>query len=65
MYSWHTTSIVKSSNLWNVKKFMANRPKGVSDEDWKEMVKNEKLNKKIMLDIVPKSSKKFTNTDEE
>lgn len=55
---WPNKSIIKSSNLYNVKKILANRPKGISDEDWNEYVKEEKLNKLIILDKVPKTSRK-------
>jgi hypothetical protein len=54
---WPNKSIIKSSNLYNVKKILANRPKGISDEDWKEHVKEEKLNKLIVLDKVPKAKR--------
>jgi hypothetical protein len=54
---WPNKSIIKSSNLYNVKKIIANRPKGISDEDWNEIVKEEKLNKLIILDKVPKAKR--------
>jgi len=54
---WPNKSIIKNSNLYNVKKILANRPKGISDEDWNEYVKEEKLNKLIILDKVPKTRK--------
>lgn len=55
---WPNKSITKNSNLYNVKKILANRPKGISDEDWNDYIKEEKLNKLIVLDKVPKPSKK-------
>ena len=54
---WPNKSITKSSNLYNVKKILANRPKGISDEDWNEYIKEEKLNKLIILDKVPKTKR--------
>lgn len=42
-------------------KFKANRPKGISDADWKAMVAEQLLNKQIMLDCVPKMRR--TETD--
>jgi hypothetical protein len=54
---WLNKSITKSSNLYNVKKILANRPKGISDEDWNSYVAEEKLNKLIVLDKVPKTRK--------
>lgn len=58
MHIWPTKQIIKSSPLFNVKKILANRPKGISDETWKEIVKDKKMNKLIVLDLVPKASKK-------
>lgn len=55
---WPNKSITKSSDLYNLKKILANRPKGISDEDWNSYVADEKLNKLIVLDKVPKTSKK-------
>lgn len=54
---WPNKSIIKSSNLYNVKKILANRPKGITDEDWNAYVAEEKLNKLIILDSVPKTRK--------
>lgn len=54
---WLNKSITKSSNLYNVKKILANRPKGISDEDWNSYIAEEKLNKLIVLDKVPKTRK--------
>jgi hypothetical protein len=58
---WPNKSITKSSNLYNVKKILANRPKGISDEDWNEYVKEEKINKLIILDKLPKTKKVVSN----
>lgn len=58
MHSWSNLSITKSSDSFNVKKFLANRPKGLKDEEWNILVAEEKLNKRIMLNTVPKESKK-------
>ena len=37
---------------------MANRPKGVADEEWNNSVKEQKFNKLISLDLLPKASMK-------
>ncbi len=58
MHFWPNPSIIKSSKLYNVKKVLANRPKNLSDQEWKEIVSEEKMNKLIILDQVPKASKK-------
>ena len=58
MHFWPNLSTLKGSDLHNVKKFLANRPKGLSDETCADLVKEEKLNKLIVLNKVPKPSKK-------
>jgi hypothetical protein len=58
MHTWISLATIKSSNLYNVKKVLANRPKGLKDEQWKAFVAEEKLNKKIVLNAVPKPSRK-------
>jgi hypothetical protein len=62
---WLNKSIIKGSKLYDVKKKLANRPKGISDEDWKEIVTEEKLNKRIVLDNVPKAKKSSAPRNEE
>lgn len=62
---WLNKSIIKGSKLYDVKKKLANRPKGISDEDWKEIVTEEKLNKLIVLDNVPKTKKSSAPRNEE
>ena len=57
---WQNKSLLKVSNRYDVKKKLANRPKGISDEDWKEIVTEEKLNKLIILDRVPKAQRSST-----
>lgn len=60
---WPNKSIIKSSNLYNVKKILANRPKGISDEDWNGYVKEEKTNKLLILDKLPKTKKVISKTN--
>jgi hypothetical protein len=60
---WPNKSIIKSSNLYNVKKILANRPKGITDENWNEIIKEEKLNKLIILDKVPKTKRVSTKAN--
>ncbi|NBO98713.1 MAG: hypothetical protein EBU90_01105 [Proteobacteria bacterium] len=62
---WPNKSIIKSSKLYDVKKLLANRPKGISDEDWNEYIKEEKLNKLIILDKVPKTKRSSAPRNEE
>jgi hypothetical protein len=54
MHIWQTKQITKSLPTWDVKKMMANRPKGLKDDEWKEMVSNAKMEKLIVLNQVPK-----------
>jgi hypothetical protein len=56
MHFWPNKSIARSSKQYNVNNLLANRPKGLSEEEWNEFVKEYKLNKKIVLDTVPKLS---------
>ena len=58
MHYWPSKQVHKSSSRWDVKSILANRPKGISDEDWAEIVKDAKMNKLIILDKVPKTSKR-------
>lgn len=62
---WPNKSLIKGSKLYDVKKKLANRPKSISDEDWKEIVTEEKLNKLIVLDKVPKAKKSSAPRNEE
>jgi hypothetical protein len=64
MHFWPNKSIDKSSKLWNVNNVLANRPKGIDNATWDSIVKEEKLNKKIILDCVPKASKAVPSKDE-
>ena len=60
MHFWPNLSITKAAKFSNVKRVLANRPKGLKDEEWKAIVAEEKLNKKILLNAVPKPSKKVS-----
>jgi len=62
---WPNKSLIKGSKLYDVKKKLANRPKGISNQDWKEYIAEEKLNKLIVLDQVPKTKKSSTPRYEE
>ena len=56
MHYWPNHSITKSST--SLGQFKANRPKGYSDEAWAAAVAEFLLNKQIVLNKVPKLSKK-------
>jgi len=56
MHYWPNPSILKSTS--SMRKFKANRPKGITDDAWRAMVAEELYNKQLMLDCVPKLSKK-------
>ena len=64
MHFWPNPSITKASKGYNVKKVLANRPKGISDEDWKAIVADNKMNKLIVLNRVPKESRKKVTSKE-
>jgi hypothetical protein len=58
MHFWQNKSITKAHKSYNLKNIRANRPKGISDEDWNAILKEEKINKLIVLDQLPKVSQK-------
>lgn len=58
MHFWPNKSIIRASKEWNVNNKLANRPKGLTDEEWKAIASDHKLNKKIVLGTVPKESRK-------
>jgi hypothetical protein len=57
MHLWPNLSITKinTPTLGHVK---ANRPKGLKDEEWNRIIADERMNKLIVLNQVPKESKK-------
>lgn len=62
MHFWPNLSITRSSKLFNIKNIMANRPKGLTDEEWNAIVANAKMDKLVMLNKVPKESRKSTGS---
>ena len=58
MHTWPNPSIIRASKKWNTNDLIAKRPKELSDEEWNAIVADYKLNKKIMLNTVPKESQK-------
>jgi len=56
MHFWPNLSITKinTPTLGQVK---ANRPKGLKDEEWNLIIADERLNRQIVLNTVPKPSK--------
>jgi hypothetical protein len=58
MHVWPCKSITKSSKQFNVKNILAKRPKGLADAEWNAIVADHKMNKLIVLNQVPKESRK-------
>jgi hypothetical protein len=56
MHYWQNPSITKTQT--SLPKFRAKRPKGLTDEEWDAIVAEARLNKQLVLDCVPKISKK-------
>jgi hypothetical protein len=56
MHLWPNPSILKiiTPRLGQIK---SNRPKGLKDEEWKLILADERLNRQIILNTVPKPSK--------
>jgi len=57
MHYWQNPSILKC-NTPNMGSVRANRPKGLKDEEWAAILGDEKLNRLISLNAVPKASKR-------
>ena len=64
MHLWLNKSIIKSSKKYNIKQILANRPKGISDEEWKVIVADSKFNKLVVLNQVPRESRKKVASNE-
>jgi hypothetical protein len=66
--TWTNPSTLKNSIRWNIKKILANRPKGISDADWNSYIAEEKINKLLILNKAPKekrvSAPKKSSNDE-
>jgi len=58
MHVWPSKAVLKAGNAFKSKAIKANRPKGIKDEDWAEMLSDLKMNRLILLDKVPKASRK-------
>jgi hypothetical protein len=58
MHIWQSKAVLKTGNAYNSRAVKANRPKGIKDEDWAEILSELRMNKLIILDKVPKASRK-------
>jgi hypothetical protein len=55
---WISKQVIKTSKDWKKPSWLGNRPKNISKEDWEIQVKEWKFDKLVVLDKVPKISKK-------
>jgi hypothetical protein len=55
---WQSKRVIKTAKDWQKPSWIGNRPKGMSKEDWEIQVKEWKFDKLVVLDKVPKTSKK-------
>jgi hypothetical protein len=57
MHIWPSLQLLKTRtpNLGTVR---GNRPKGLKDEEWSAILADERMNRLISLNAVPKASKK-------
>ena len=55
---WQNKSLIKTGKTYRKPSWLGNRPKGMSKEDWEIQVAEWKMDKLIVLDQVPKTSKK-------
>jgi hypothetical protein len=51
-------SLIKTGDMYNRSKVNNQRPKKISDSDWNEVMSEFRMNKLIVLDAVPKQSRK-------
>jgi len=58
MHVWQSKRVLKTGPIYQVPTWVKNRPKAIATADWEQMVKDFKFNKLIVLDKVPKTSKK-------
>jgi hypothetical protein len=62
---WQNKRLLKTQKEWQKPNWLGNRPKGMKLEDWQVEVAEWKLNKLIILDKVPKTSKKASFVKDE
>jgi hypothetical protein len=60
MHLWLNKSITRASKLYSPTVHLSNVPKGTTAEEWKKEITEFKFNKLIVLDKVPKPSKKVS-----
>lgn len=58
MHIWQSKQVLKSGSNYQVPSWVKNRVKGISKEDWEKDIKEFKYNKLLVLDKVPRVSKK-------
>lgn len=59
MHFWPSKSIVKSSDLFRPASRLSKIPKGTTPEEWKKTVAEFKMDKLVIMNKVPKISKKI------
>ena len=62
---WKNKNITKSEKVWQVPSWIKNQPKNVSLKEWKDQIKEWKLDKLIVLDKAPKVKQKTKNNKTE
>ena len=63
MHLWHSKQVLKTGKDYQVPTWVKNRPKAIATADWDQMVKEFKYNKLVVLDKVPKISRKANNNN--
>lgn len=63
MHIWQSKQVLKSGSQWKKPSWVGNRPKGVSKEEWERDIKEWRHDKLLVLDKVPRVSKKTNNTE--
>jgi hypothetical protein len=60
MHLWLNKSITRASKLYSPNVHLSNVPKGTTTEEWQKDIAEFRMNKLIVLDKVPKPSKKVS-----
>jgi hypothetical protein len=62
---WNNKRVLKTQKAWQIPSWVKNQPKNVSLKEWKEQVKEWKLDKLIVLNKAPKAKPKTKNDKNE
>jgi hypothetical protein len=58
MHVWQSKQVLKSHPLYNLQEFIKKNQKGTKTDEWAKAVKSFKWDKRMMLNLLPRVSKK-------